>query len=369
MAILEERKKTLPRSWEKRRDELSNSGLGSFFLTALSFGFGIALLIRHAVYWIGLKKKIRLPARVISIGNLTVGGAGKTPTAILIAQTLQLRGISLAILSGGYNRLKNSSKVTTLLDDNPPHWEECGDEPWMMHQALFGLNIPILVCKDRIKSGREAITFYHSSSLILDDGFQHWRIQRDLDIVLINATDPINTRRLLPAGNLREPFSALKRAGMILITHADLVSPSALAALREKIAAKNSQAPILEAAHVPDFFIDLKTQKKLSPSFIDARRLVSLVGIAHPQLFEDQLVSLGGLVEQKWRYPDHHPYQIEELRAIETTREARALVTTLKDATRLPQGWQETLSGEVYALAIRLKITQGQEIWDKAIVG
>lgn len=355
--------------WEKRRERLRQSAFGSALLKLLSIFYAFALLLRRAMYWTGLKKKIRLSARVISIGNLSVGGTGKTPATILAAQTIHAHGKSLAILSRGYNRLKNSTDVVTLLDDNPPHWEECGDEPWMMHQALFGFNIPVLVCKDRVKSGKEAITFYHSNTLVLDDGFQHWKIERDLDIVLINAASPLSKERLLPAGNLREPLSALKRAGMILITHADLISPEALTALRKKIGDKNPNAPILEAAHVPDFLLDIKTQRKLAASFIEGRRLVSLSGIAHPQLFENQLSFLGGRVEQEWRYPDHHPYSIEELRAIEQIREGRALVTTLKDSTRFPQGWEEILSGEVYALAISLKITQGEEIWEKALLG
>lgn len=355
--------------WERRREKIKQSALGPIFLRLLSFGYACGLLIRRAAYALHLKKKVRLPARVISIGNLTTGGTGKTPATILAAQTLQSRGQTLAILSRGYRRLKNSSEVVTLLDDNPPHWEECGDEPWMMHQALFGLNIPILVCKDRVKSGLEAITFYHSKNLILDDGFQHWKLRRDLDIVLINASDPLEKDFLLPRGNLREPLGALKRATIVLITHSDLAHPDALAALRETIAQKNPLAPIIEAAHVPDFLLDIKTQRKLDASFIEGRRLVSLAGIAHPELFENQLTALGGRVEQKWRYPDHHPYQKEELRAIEQIRHGRALVTTLKDATRLPEGWKEILSGEVYALAISLKITQGREIWEKALLG
>lgn len=356
-------------SWENRRERIKAHPLGPAFLRLLGFGFWFGLILRKLAYAIRLKKSVRLPARVISIGNLSVGGTGKTPAAILAAETLHSHGQSLAILSRGYNRSKNSSEVVTLLDDNPPHWEECGDEPWMMHQALFGLNIPILVSKNRVKAGQEAITFYHSKALILDDGFQHWKIKHDLDIVLINAASPFTEDRLLPAGNLREPASALRRAQIAVITHADLIAKKDIKILREKIAEINPKAEILEASHVPDFLLDIKTQRKLDVSLLEGRRIVTVSGIAFPQLFENQLKELGARIEQRWRFPDHHPYQIEELKAIETVRSGRAFLTTLKDATRLPIGWKEALSGELYALAIKLKITQGQEIWEKALLG
>ena len=356
-------------SWEERREKIRKSPLGPAFLSTLSLGFWFGLLIRKILYQLRIKKSIRLPARVISIGNLSVGGTGKTPATILAAETLHLQGKSLAILSRGYNRPRVPSEVVTLLDDNPPHWEECGDEPWMMHQALFGLNIPILVSKNRVKAGQEAITFYHSKALILDDGLQHWKIKRDLDIVLVNAAAPFTEDHLLPAGNLREPASALKRAQLIVLTHADLISKENLKALREKTQSISPRAKILEAVHVPDFLLDLKSQRKLDVSLLEGRRIVTLSGIAYPQLFENQLMDLGAKIEQRWRYPDHHPYQAEELKALETMRSGRALITTLKDATRLPAGWKETCSGEFYALAIKLKITQGQEIWEKALLG
>ncbi len=356
-------------SWEERREKIKESAFGPALLRLLSLGFWFGLLFRKIIYKIGLRKSIRLPARVISIGNLSVGGTGKTPAAILAAETLHLHGKSLAILSRGYNRSRIPSEVVTLLDDNPPHWEDCGDEPWMMHQALFGLNIPILVSKNRIKAGQEAITFYHSKALILDDGFQHWKIKRDLDIVLVNAASPFTEDRLLPAGNLREGASALKRAHLVVITHADLISKENLKTLREEIARINPRSEILEASHVPDFLLDIKSQRKLDVSLLEGRRIVTLSGIAYPQLFENQLKELGAKVEQRWRYPDHHPYQADELKAIEMTRSGRALLTTLKDATRLPLSWKETFSGEFYALAIKLKITQGREIWEKALLG
>ncbi len=361
--------RTATGTWEKRREKIRGSAFGPALLKILSLIFWCALLLRKAIYQLGLKKPLRLPARVISIGNLSVGGTGKTPAAILAAETLHLHGKSLAILSRGYNRLRDASEVVTLLDDNPPHWEECGDEPWMMHQALFGLNIPILVSKNRVRAGQEAITFYHSKALILDDGFQHWKIKRDLDIVLVNAAAPFTADHLLPSGNLREPASSLKRAHLVVITHADLISTEDLKVLREKIEEKNSRAEIIEAVHAPDFLLDLKSQRRLDVSLLEGRRIVTLSGIAYPQLFENQLKDLGAKIEQRWRYPDHHPYQIEELKALETMRAGRALITTLKDATRLPLGWKETFSGEFYALAIKLKITQGQEIWEKALLG
>ena len=294
-------------SWQARLEALRRVLFGRFLLWTLSLAYGTAVLFRRLLYGAGLLRSRRLAAKVICIGNLTTGGTGKTPAAILAAQTLRKRHQAVAILSRGYGRRKRGSEVTVLLDDAPPPWTECGDEPWMMQHALRGQGVPVLVCADRAKAGEEAITFYHSRVLVLDDGFQHFKLRRDLDIVLVNATDPFGGGRLLPLGNLREPLSALKRAGLVMLTHADRVGEEALSAIRRDIHAVNAEVPVIEAAHRPEFLLDLRTEEKLKLSHIEGREVVALSAIADPASFESQLTALGAGIAQKWRYPDHHP--------------------------------------------------------------
>src|SRR3989338_2303047 len=236
-------------AWHKHRADLQASLLGRLCLFCLSLLYSAGVAARRWLYQCGVLKSYKLPAKVICIGNLTTGGTGKTPAVLLAAQTLRRRGIPVAILSRGYGRLKVGGKVTALLDDTAFPWAQCGDEPWMMHQALQGQNIPILVSADRVKAGHEAVAYYHSKVLILDDGFQHLRLKRDFNIILMNATDPFGGRRLLPLGNLREPLSSLSRAQMVILTHADHVEDAQLEAIKKEIHALHRNIPILEAAH------------------------------------------------------------------------------------------------------------------------
>ena len=354
-------------NWTELRDRLKSRGAGRLLLGVLALAYGIAVLVRRFLYAAGLLRSRSLAAKVVCIGNLTTGGTGKTPAAILAAETLRERGQSVAILSRGYGRRRQGSKVTVLLDDAPPPWTECGDEPWMMQHALRGRGVPILVSPDRAKAGEEAVTFYHSRVLILDDGFQHFKLRRDLDIVLVNATDPFGGGRLLPLGDLREPLSALKRAGLVMLTHADRAGAEALSAIKRNIRAFNPEAPIIEAAHRPEFLLDLRTEEKLALGRLKGREVVALSALADPASFESQLTALGATLAQRWRYPDHHPYTLAEIRAVDRLRRGLPVLTTFKDFTRLPEGWRDALSGEVLCLGIKIEILDGRGAWIEAL--
>lgn len=353
-------------SWEKRRARLRRSWPGKILLWFFSLFYGAGVLARRLLYRLDLLKTQGLHAKVVCIGNLTTGGTGKTPAVLLAARTLRNHNQSVAILSRGYGR-RRQQEATVLFNDPPPPWTECGDEPWMMHQALKGMSVPILVAPDRVKSGEQAVTFFHSRVIILDDGFQHHRLKRDLDIVLVNALDPFGGGHLLPLGDLREPVSALARAHMVLITHADDVKPAALEAIKARVRRANPGAPILEAAHRADFLLEVQSEKRLRLTHLSGKKVVSLSGLAQPAQFESQLARLGAEVTQRWRYPDHHSYTLRELRSIESLRHGLGLVTTFKDFTRFPPGWQESLSSEVLVLAIRLEILRGRNIWQERL--
>lgn len=356
---------------------LRNHAPGRALLTVCSWLYGAAVTTRTVLYMLRVLASRRLPVKTVCIGNLTVGGTGKTPAVLLAARTLHRRRLRVAILSRGYKRPKSERGVRVLLDSQETSWESSGDEPWMMHHALRGLGIPILVSADRYQAGLQALEHYDSQVLLLDDGFQHLRLERDLDILLINALDPFGGGRLLPLGDLREPLSALRRAGMIVLTHADQVHAEWLEETRGILARINPGAPILEAAHRPDFLFDLKEESKRPLSHLDGRDAACFSAIGDPASFEALVRRIGARTVQTWRYPDHHPYTMRELRSIETVRRGKhgpgtgegtiPLVTTFKDVPRLPPGWRETIGGEVLALGIKMEILKGADLWESEL--
>ena len=354
-------------SWAQRRAALQKNAAGRFFLGICAFLYGAAVGARSLLYASGLFKRRKLDAKVICIGNLAAGGTGKTPAVMLAAHTLRQRNHNVAIVSRGYGRVPKGEDVMVLLDDSAPAWSECGDEPWMMRNALQGQGIPILVSPDKILAGLKAVTYYHAKVVVLDDGFQHLRLQRDLDVLMVNAMEPFGGGKLLPLGDLREPLSAVRRAGMIVLTHVDLAAPEQIQEAKDRIRAINPGISILESVHKADFFLDIRKQKKYPLEHLQGRDLVALSGLADPAPFEGQLALLGGKIVQRWRFPDHHPYTLAELQSIENARRGlstdAALVTTSKDFPRLPPGWQDILQSEVYVLSITLEIVKGKNIW------
>lgn len=369
------------RSWRARRENLRKSLPGRAALWAASAAYGGATAIRRGLYGLGILKGKRLGAKVICFGNLTTGGTGKTPAVLLAAQTLRKRNRQVAILTRGYGAKrkkapKDDGRVLALLEDVEVPWTECGDEPWMMRHCLRGLGVPILVCPDRWKAGRQALTYYRSEVILLDDGFQHLQLHRDLDIVLLNAPDPFGGERLLPAGDLREPIRELGRAHLVLVTHADEVPPGDLEALRGRIRGLAPGAAVVESAHRPDFLLNLRTRAKLSPKTLEGREAASFCGLGRPEQFEGMLKRLGASLAHRWRFPDHHPYTLVELRSIQNARlgtagadpnKLPALLTTFKDAPRLPDGWENILTGDVLALGIKLEILKGKKEWNDAL--
>jgi tetraacyldisaccharide 4'-kinase len=350
-------------SWDKRRKRLRKSLPGKALLGAASAAYGAGVLGRKLLYDLKVLPRKRVDARVVCIGNLTVGGTGKTPAVLLAAETLRRRGHEVAILSRGYGRHAPKKEVTVLIDGRKADWRQSGDEPWMIHQSLAGQGVPVLVCPDRAKAGELAVEMYGSRVLILDDGFQHLKMHRDLDIVLVNARDPFGGRRLLPWGDLREPVSALRRAHLVVITHADRVTAPELAAVRAEIERARPGLPVIESAHKADHVLDVRTEERHPVSRLSGMAVVALSGIGDPLSFEGRLEELGAKVAQTWRYPDHHPYTEAELRSIEALRGDLPLVTTFKDFARLPDSWTETLRGDVLVLGIKLDLLKGRNVW------
>ena len=336
--------------------------------------FHLAVKIRRWLYnWRILRDKT-LGVQVIAIGNLTVGGTGKTPVVEKFARELRDAGRNVAILSRGYRskppplHLRLVNKLLLRADQTPPRVvsdgksllldsDLAGDEPYMLASNLK--DVVVLVDKDRVKSGRYAIEKFGCDTLLLDDGFQYWDLRgRRHDVVLIDRQQPFGNEHLLPRGTLREPPSHLARAQTIFITKSD----GNTAALRERIKKLNATAAIIECVHQPLYFEDVFTGERKGLELMAGKKVASLSGIAQPESFENSLVKLGGELVYAKRFADHHRFtQQEILNAINRSkkRQAEMIVTTQKDAVRFPKIDRRDVP--FYFMRVEIKIVDGAD--------
>jgi len=343
---------------------------------AILFGgskvFQAIIKLRRWLYDFRIFRDKTLGVQVIAIGNLTLGGTGKTPVVEKFAQALRDAGRNVAILSRGYRskpvpfHQKVLNKVLLRDDQTPPRIvsdgksllldsEMAGDEPYMLASNLK--DVVVLVDKDRVKSGRYAIEKFGCDTLLLDDGFQYWDLRgRRHDVVLIDRQQPFGNEHLLPRGTLREPPSHLARAHTIFITKSD----GQTAELRERIAKLNSAAAVIECVHQPLYFEDVFTGERKGLDLLAGKRVASLSGIAQPESFEQSLVKLGGELVYSKRFADHHRFtQQEILNAINRAkkRQSEFIVTTQKDAVRFPKIDRRDLP--FYFMRVEIKIVAG----------
>jgi tetraacyldisaccharide 4'-kinase len=356
--------------FDERRDWKANLTRAALF--GGSKIFQVAVKIRRWLYNFRILRDKTLGVQVIAIGNLTVGGTGKTPVVEKFARELRDAGRNVAILSRGY-RSKPAPLHTRLLnkillreDQTPPRVvsdgksllldsEMAGDEPYMLASNLK--DVVVLVDKDRVKSGRYAIEKFGCDTLLLDDGFQYWDLRgRRHDVVLIDRQQPFGNEHLLPRGTLREPPSHLARAHTIFITKSD----GKTAELRERIAGLNSTAAVIECIHQPLYFEDVFTGERKGLDLLTGKKVASLSGIAQPESFEQSLVKLGGELVYSKRFADHHRFtQQEILNAINRAkkRQAEIIVTTQKDAVRFPKIDRRDVP--FYFMRVEIKIVAG----------
>jgi len=329
------------------RDRIALSGL-----RALSIGYGAALRLHRGAYRIGLARRLRLPALVISIGNITVGGTGKTTAAIAVARRLLDRGKRVAVLSRGY---RGSAERQALIVSEgvgplvPPG--VAGDEPYLISRALPGVSV--LVGKDRRRTGRLAVERLGAEVLVLDDGLQYQRLVKDVEIALVDALAPFGYDFLIPRGLLREPAANLARADAIWITHSDLVRENDLRALRERVQGYAPGARVRETRHVPVRLQRPADGEELPPEAAKGRRVVALSGIGNPVAFQRTLEQIGAVLVDHLRFPDHHPYRATELRNLLAGQptSVEMIVTTSKDAVRIPP---ECLEERLWVLEVEL---------------
>ena len=343
-------------------------------LKCISFVFAAVVSLRYALYRTGVLRRFPLGVQVISIGNVTAGGTGKTPVTEIFARTLAEEGRKVAILSRGYRRkeapwwrrmftqvitppLVVSDGRRVLLDAATG-----GDEPYMLASNLPG--VAVVVDRNRVKAGRYAVKRFGCDTLILDDGFQYQKLKHSIDVLLVDATNPFGNGNMLPRGILREPARHLKRADIIFLTKCR----GDVSAVREEIRRYNKTADIVECNHSPRVLKDVWSREEYPLSWLQGKTLCTLSGIASPKGFENSLRHLGSKVVWCERYADHHRYDSSEvLYALNRTADmgADALVTTEKDAVRFPRF--ETSPVKCLYLRIAIEILSGGDNFTQII--
>ena len=343
-------------------------------LKGISKIFGAIVWLRKWFFSIGVLRRWPLGCQVISVGNVTAGGTGKTPVVEIFARELTAEGRKVAILSRGYRR-KEKPFLQRIFSDKiePPlvvsdgrrvllDSETGGDEPYMLASNLPG--VVVLVDRNRVKSGRYAIQKFKCDTLILDDGFQYQKLKHSHDVVLVDKTNPFGNGHLLPRGVLREDVKNLRRASFIFITKSDGKS----AELRKKIRSLNKTAEIIECRHAPKRLRNVYGQGDEELEWLNGKKVIALSGIAVPQSFEGFLRNYGAELVQCERYADHHRYATQEVINI-INRAADlgcdALITTEKDAVRFPK--LSNTAVPVYYLRIEIEILRGADNFRDAV--
>jgi len=323
------------------------AGLLRGFLRALSWLFYVLVQFRLLLFRHRIVRASTLGCQVISVGNLTVGGTGKTPIVETFARSMQAKGRKVAILSRGYKSrktpwlekiLKKEERLPRVVSDGERlllNSDLAGDEPFMLASNLP--EVAVIVDKDRVKAGKYAIRKLGCDTLVLDDGFQYLKIHQRLDIVLVDYTNPFGYGNVLPRGLLREPMRNLKRAGFIFITKCP---PEGAPELKAKLRELNEHAEISECRHSSKYLKNLYTREQLGLDAIQGRKVATISGIAVPEGFENGVRNLGADIVHTARYADHHRYTQQEI--IETINQAvnagaELIVTTEKDAVRFPR--------------------------------
>ena len=349
----------LRRYWEEPDTPIVTAGL-----SALSVGYRAALAVREAAYRVRVLGTGRLPCPVISIGNITLGGSGKTPLAELTAHTLRELGRQPAVVSRGYGRDTRGVHVVADREGIRLEARSAGDEPRMLAEHLPG--VPVVVGENRLAAGKVAIERCGATVIVLDDGFQHRTIAKDLEIVVVNGQTPWGNGRLFPRGMLREPLSALARADLVVVTNP--ATPADVEAVSRAVRRHNDRAPVLAAAYEVVEASELGSGRRRGVDELAGRRLLAFAGLGTPRGFAHTLAGAGvraaGLIE----FPDHHWFVPDDL--VSLVRQsvavgAEGLITTEKDAVRLrglplPQA-------PLWVLSVRLRLATGADLWRETL--
>lgn len=348
--------------------------LASRVLQSGSLAYQAAITLRNAAYDRGWARQVILPCPVVSVGNLTVGGTGKTACVELLARKLTALGARVAILSRGYGgahqnywlrweggRLeiggdRSGSNDTALL---------LADEPQLLAEHLEG--VPVVIGGRRDRTGQLALSQFGANTLVLDDGFQHRRLSRNCDVVLLHARTPFGGWAMLPRGPMREPFSSVARADVVILTKADEALET-LNALSERVQALNPDAALVTATHEPCGLLDVSTGVVHDPQSLSGVRVGLFSSIGDPEGFESTVRRLHASPLWHVAFPDHHRYAAADWEAVVRRSKAarpQVLLTTEKDWVRLRAvARDQPAEVPVRVLRIQMKLLSGERALD-----
>jgi tetraacyldisaccharide 4'-kinase len=335
-----------------------------------SWGYRLGLRGREVAYEKGLLQVKRLPRPTICVGNITVGGTGKTPLVMRLAKDLLTEGCHPAILLRGYKRERKTSKPVIVRGPEAIYAsvQESGDEAMELAQRLPGLSIG--VGADRHASGSALLKRFPVDCFIMDDGFQHYQLHRDINVVTLDVMDPWGGGRLLPAGLLRESPEALRRADVVVLTRTGSVAPDRLRVLRAEVSSfVRESIPLLESRHEPRCLVGLADHKEYPLSKLKGKRILAISGIANPKSFEAGLAGMGAEIVASFRLGDHQgdPRRVWKWVARHHTPQT-GIIMTEKDAVRWinSETPREFLS-QAYAFRMELVLSSGRDIWQKIV--
>lgn len=336
-------------------------------LKFLSIFFMVGWWVKKVSYRSGMRARKRLTCPVVSVGNITTGGTGKTPVVISLAKYFSQQGKRVAVLSRGYGRTHGQSSLVwvsngkTILVGS----EEGGDEP-----VLIAKSVPeaaVLVCKDRYRAGMEALREFKPDLFILDDGYQRrYELHRDLDILVLDGSSPFSTGWVLPAGLLREPLEALSEADVFIINKVNLArNPEDI---RTVLNRHNPGAYVVESRYRPVVLRDFQSRKEVKPGVLDSVPVGAFSGVANSLSFIQTLAEYKVLACHSYSLKDHYPYTKEKLKAILEDARLRGLqylVTTQKDEVKLPRDMD--LEIPILVLEIKWEVTGGKNHWETVL--
>ena len=332
-------------------------------LGAVSTGYRRLLGVRDWLYTRGIVQGRTLDCPVVSVGNLTLGGTGKTPATLLAVETLLERGHRPAVVSRGYGRRTGGVQVVADTAAIRLDAEDAGDEPFLLARRLPG--VPVVVGTNRYEAARLAVARFGATAIVLDDAFQHRTLTKDLEIVMARAVNPWGNRRLFPGGPLREPLAALARAQLIVAAGATTAGDMGDV---ERAAREHAPGvPVVGAAYVPTECWEAARMRAVKPEELVGARLLAFAGIGTPDAFRKTLSELGVVVTGLVEFDDHHWYTPRELTTLAGragAAQADGLVTTEKDWVRLRTVALPAM--RVFVVGVKLELTAGETVWRAA---
>jgi len=341
------------------------NGKQRYLLFPLALFYWGVIFWRNLFYRIGFFVSRKLPCTVVSVGNITTGGTGKTPMVITLAKLFQEHGKSVAVLSRGYGRSSAGTVLVTNGYSPPEDWQTVGDEPHLMARKLTG--VPIVVDENRYRGGTYLIQKFTPDIIILDDAFQHRAITRDVDIVLINSGDQKRDLKLLPYGMLREPWIHLRRANIVFLTKINLHKPESFLLSR----LNRLPIPWFPCRTETGFRLVGLNNRKISAGDLTGKPILIVSAIGDPKGFERTLKGFGPEIVKTIVFPDHYRYSREDVTKIEQERKrshADWIVTTEKDMIKLEALGVSKLP--LYALPIEAGLTpEGEQAVLKLVLG